>query len=328
MVKANKKNRRASQRQGKKSANLRYGVPSKAIKGGIYPNGGNKGFEQVCALTNPFCPAARGAKIPDDDSAPSIPATFVSTFEVMSNGAGDAGFEIDPSMSEVFRTASTISGTDISAWNSFAAIKDYTAAAASFDQVRIVSMGVRIYSVAKPTEQQGYIRVVTLPERPGTALNVDGGLWDAVETYPISELDCHVVMKPQGNEWKTYHPVSSQNLDYNKVIAIAKAIQPSTLAFIVEITMNCECVTQYGSITGGLATGAATSNPHALSAASATHSRHKGIHNGSTTSVMSKLGGFAKSALLDVAASAIPFIGNSVANMFRPKQSRYPMIVD
>lgn len=313
---------------GKKSANLKYSVPTKNTKGGIYPNGalGNdRLMERVCALTNPFCPEARGSKIPDDDSAYSIPCTMTSTFEVTTDANGDAAFSMQPALASVFKT-SPVTGTTATAWTGAAAMKDYTALLASADQYRIVSMGVRVYSVLAPTNQSGYCRIMTAPEAFADGVDLDGGLWEAVETYPVSELDCHVVLKPQGNEWKQYIDTPTA-ANYNYVAAIVKGAAASSTAFIVEITIHIEFLVNIGNITASIATPGAPSSPQALAAASRVHASHKGIHNTSTPTLGSKLLGFAKNALLDVAATAIPFIGNSVANLFRPKRS-YPMIVD
>jgi hypothetical protein len=251
---------------------------------------------------------------------------MTSTFEIVTDAQGDAAFTVQPSLNSVFASATTVTGTTVTTWSGTSNMKDFTAFNASADQYRIVSMGVRIYSVLAPTDQSGYCRVMTAPESFPNGTNLDGGLWDAVETYPVSELDCHVVMKPQGNEWKQYVGATAP-ASYNYLAAIVKGAAASKTAFIVEIVIHTEFLVNIGNITASIATPGAPSNPQALAAASRVHASHKGIHNTSTPSLGSTLLGFTKNALLDVAASAIPFIGNSVANLFRPKQ-RYPMIVD
>lgn len=317
MTKNNKKS-------GKKSANLRYSVPTKHTRGGL--TAGKKivahQSEKVCALTNPFCPAARGTKIPDDDSAPSIPASFYSTFEVVTDANGDAAFSVGPSLNNHFRVASSVTGTTPT-WGAYSQIKDWGSVVNAFDQVRIVSMGVRVYSVAAPTSQSGYCRIITTPESLSSGVNLDGGLWDSVETYPVSELDAHVILKPQGVEWKVYAPLAN-DLNYNYVNGIIKGGPASATAFIVETVMHLECLVNVGSVVGSLSTPGRDSDTHLLAAASRVHGSHKGTHNGSTESVGAKIMSFAKNALLDVAASAIPFIGNSVAGLFRPRQRMLP----
>jgi hypothetical protein len=206
-------------------------------------------------------------------------------------------------------------------------MKDYTPITGSFDNYRIVSMGVRVYSSLAPTDQSGYCRIVTAPGELADGVNIDGSLWEAVQTYPVSELDAHVVCKPIGNDWKRYISIGGDQY-YNQVAGIIKGAKPSTgAAFIVEIIMHCEMLVEVGSITGSLATPGLPGDTHVLSAASRVHAKHKGIHNGPTKSVMATLGNFAKDALLDVAASAIPFVGNSLAGLFRSR-SPYPMIAD
>lgn len=188
-------------------------------------------------------------------------------------------------------------------------------------------MGVRVYTTLAPTDQSGYCRIVTAPTEFPNNVNIDGSLWEAVQTYPVSELDAHVVMKPQGTQWKQYVSIGADQ-NYNQVAGIIKGSKANALgSFIVEIVMHCELLVEIGSVTGSLATPAANHDTHALTAAGATHARHKGIHNGPTRSVMATLGNFAKDALLDVAGSAIPFVGNALAGLFRPRAS-HAMIVD
>lgn len=277
-------------------------------------------------MSNPFCASARGSKIPDDDSAPSFPCTITNTFEVVTNASGDAAFSVIPQVSGAFKLATAISGTNITTWGTASAMKDFAAFNGATDQFRVVSFGVRVYSVLAPTEQSGYCRLVTAPETFPNGINIDGGLWQAVETYPMSELDAHVVMKPQGSEWKQYR-VPTDVFSYDFLAGIVKGAAPSKTALIVEIVMNVECTTNLGNITASLATPGAPSNPHAMAAASRVHASHKGIHNGSTPSVGSKLMGFAKNALLDVAASAIPFVGNSIKGLLTGRPA-YPTIMD
>jgi hypothetical protein len=250
---------------------------------------------------------------------------LTSTFEVDTNANGDAAFIVAPNIQNLFYLGTAIAGTNVTTWGAAASAKDWTAFSPMADQARIVSMGVRVYSTLSPTEQSGYCRIVTSPELPSPGVNIDGGLWEAVQTYPMSELDAHVVLRPQGVEWKVYHPITS-NLDYNCVAAIVKGSAASKTALIVEITINLECLVNIGQLAGGLATPGKPSDPHALSAASRVHARHKGIHNGSTQSVGTKLLGFVKDAALDVAATAIPYFGNSIAKMFRGP--RYPTIME
>lgn len=312
--------------KGKKSANLRYSVPTRTPKGGIYPHSGSKNYEAVCALSNPFCAAARGSRIPDDDSSPSIPATMTNTFEVVTDSAGDAAFSISPALFSIFKTASVVTGTTATTWNSAQAIKDYTALSTAAHEIRVVSFGVRVYSVLAPTEQSGYCRLMTAPEVFVNGINLDGGLWEAVETYPMSELDAHVILKPQGNEWKSYKPMTDF-FNYNYLAGIVKGAAPSKTALIVELVVNVEFTVNLSNITASVALPGEPSNPHVLAAASRVHAKHKGIHNGTTQTVGSKLLGFAKTALLDVAASAIPYFGGAVKSLFTGG-NRYPTIME
>jgi hypothetical protein len=328
MAKSNPTRRRTRKGKGKKSANLRYSVPTKDLNGGIFPYSGNMGkhMESVCAMTNPFCPAARGSKIPDDDSSPSIACTMVSTFEVATDASGNAAFSVQPNLASVFKKGTAITGTTVTTWGTSYQTANHAEYAATFNEFRVVSFGVRVYSVLAPTEQSGYVRLVTSPENIPNGTNIDGGLWQAVETYSMSDLDAHVVLRPRGIEWKEYVPVGT-DFSYNTVTGIVQGSVASKTALIVEVIINTEGTVNLGSISGSIATPGAPSNPHALQAASRVHAKHNGIHNAPTQSVGSKLWGFAKNALLDVAASAIPYVGGAVKSLFT-SQNSYPRIMN
>lgn len=324
---------------GKKSANYTYGTPSGNARSSVGNYSSVQRSESIgrvhrtlVGITNPFSDASRGSRIPDDDAAPSIPITMKAavSFNPTQGPNGDQiAVLVQPGLDLTYRQSATFNAlkdTEVATWDVWQALGDAPAVIANAKQWRLVSMGVRFYSSAPPTAQGGVVRVVTSPMNPGSNVDIAGGFWQSVDNFAISQSDVHVVLKPQGTTWKEYNE-TNVIADYDKVIFLVQGAS-SVHKVHVEITMNMEILPLIGSITGSLAKPGEPSNPHVLQAASRVHSGHDGIHK-SAPSMFSKLGSLAKNALIDVASSAIPFVGNALGNYFkRPSASSYPMIVD
>jgi hypothetical protein len=229
---------------------------------------------------------------------------------------------IQPGLDKTWRQSSAINATTdtiVDSWDPFQALGDSATVIANVKQWRLVSMGVRFYSSAPPTDQGGVVRVVTTPMNAGAPVDLAGGMWQSVDNFAISQSDVHVVLRPQGSTWKEY--VETTDLaDYDKVMFLVQGASSGHKVH-VEITMNLEVLPLIGSITGSLAQPAEPHHPQVLQAASRVHSGHDGIHK-SSPSLFSTLGNLAKNALIDVASSAIPFVGNTIGNYFRPRRNQ------
>lgn len=322
-----KNGKRNNQRRGKKSANLRYSVPSRNVRSSV---GGidKRDHEAVCSLSNPFCAAARGARIPDDDSTPSIPVTIKDTWHLDSDAGGKLAFQIMPRLNDMRKKALTFTGASVATWDSWLDIQDYTVLETNFSQYRIVSFGVRVYSSLAPTNQSGVVRMVTVNEPlPGSA-SFDGGLWQEITTAPVSECDQYWISKPKGVDWKKYRDISSTDNDYTSLGAYVFGLPASTSnAITVELTINLEFAVKLDTIGSTIAKPGAPSKPHVLAAASSVHAKHNGHHE-NKPSFWQRMGNFAKNAILETAANAIPFVGQSVARLIGGKSGRMPAIMD
>lgn len=288
---------------------------------------------KLVGLTNPFSDASRGSRIPDDDSAPSIPVTMKEAIS-FNPTAGPSGNQIAiaviGSVTEAWQSCTTFttggSDTICTTWNPRQPLKDLSILNGQAQQWRLVSMGVRFYSSAPPTAQGGVVRVITSPSIPPDGIDLAGGMFQSVDNFPISQSDVHVVLRPQGTTWKEYRPIN-EFADYDKVYFLVQGADPLYKVH-VEITMNLEILPLVNSLTGAIAKPGEDSHPAVLQAASRVHARHNGIHS-SRPSVFATLGNLAKNALADVASSAIPFIGNAVGNLLRGnRQQPLPRIMN
>jgi len=140
----------------KKRATPRPPAPTRvSIPRQIVPSVPKQMVHDVCAISNPFCEAARTAKIPDGNFQPTFAygTRFMKT--LTTNGSGDAAFFILPQMLYVYFVASmagpiaTFSG----------ASGDSTGIAFNEQGYRITSFGVKVTPRCAPLNASGMIRV-------------------------------------------------------------------------------------------------------------------------------------------------------------------------
>jgi hypothetical protein len=277
---------------------------------------------QTVALANPFSDAAIGQKIPDSDSSKSVVLNYKYQAELTSNVSGELAVFIRPGFVSTVRTGATFGASNIATWNGYTSPPDSSAIQAAFDKYRVVSFGVRLYAVNAPTTQSGWVRCITLASDPtGGSFSYAGGFHEAVEVHSAHDCDIHWISKPIGNQYLDYEDMNTQAL-WDGVLFKGSGLAASTTCFAYEIYLNVECQVNIGSVTNALATPAADHKPHVLSAAGQVHKTRQNFHNGSTSSLSSKLWGMAKTALVDIASSAIPYFGGTVKSLFGPQQRR------
>lgn len=316
-------------RSGKKPANYKFNRPSRNPRSSIASQSLTKGVHKVCGLSDPFCEASRGSRIPDDDSSPSVPITIKSTYYAGTGGSGSAAIRVRANPSACFSLATAISGTNVTTWGGHTAMIDYAAVATSFSKYRMVSFGVRIYPVVAPTAQSGSLRVITSPELTPTPIDLGGGLWEAIDTVAFSEADVYWVGKPSGTTWKEYVDIAGE-APYTHCNAVLYGGPASTaIVYAIEVVMNMECLVEVGAVVSGLAKPGEPSNPQIMQAASRVHASHNGHHTQGRPTMVQRMFGFAKNALLDVAASALPYVGGAVQRFLGGgRRTSYPMIRD
>lgn len=285
-------------------------------------------LQQVTAMANPFSAAARGSKVPDSDSSRSIAVTVRDRFTLTSDAGGHVGCEVRPTITNMFRLSATAASTEITTWGSLVSAVDKAAIDGSFSQYRIVSWGIRVIPVNAVMEQKGSMRVITSPAAAAPAPFVtSGGLHEDIQTFPNYGSDVHWISKPKGNAHLDYVDITA-TCSWDRVIVHIVNQEPSKAVAEVEVIMNIECQVDLNSIVASAATPAADHKPHVLTAANKVHTRRPTVHNGSTQSLGSKLWGFAKNALVDVASSAIPYVGGAVRRLLTSATPRTPALMD
>lgn len=281
-------------------------------------------------MVNPFSDQAKGARIPDDDSAFSTSFQLRTTVHLTTLTGNTAAITIQANPSALYRQVATFTGTVINTWGALAPATDYTAFTTQFSKYRVVSMGARFYSTAAPLNQSGQYRAVVTGALTGNGVDINGGLWSAVANDAVNGLDLHWVSKPSGVDWKQYK-LNNATHDYDSLTVLFTGLPDAATvpqAIACEIIMNVEVITENNSVVSAMTKPGAKPDRMALDAAAHVHSRHKGVH-ASKPSMFSQLANMAKGALLDVASSAMPVAGNALKRMLGVSSyPQYPMIVD
>jgi hypothetical protein len=110
--------------------------------------------EMVCAVTDPFCPAALGSKWPDGNNnrTLSVPAHGRAVLSCDVNG--NACILILPGYTYQYATATVAGSTP-----TYAVLGSFAAVVTGAQQYRIVSWGVRMRSLATPMTASGMVRI-------------------------------------------------------------------------------------------------------------------------------------------------------------------------
>lgn len=234
----------------------------------------------VCALTDPFCAHAEGARIPDENSAHSVAHTLRAVHMVSTDANGSAAFSVNPNVTFGFDLATTIVGTTVTVWGGPSAWNGTSLFANNFEKMRIVSWGVKMIPVMAPANQSGFCYVNTLAHAVTSGIDLAAGIAMEKEVFPIHGGGFAWVSRPMGHEWKEYRDVvMGSDHSYTKLACLVVGAPASTTnAFAVEITVNLEAIPVYSAIAAGLATPGVPHRPHVLQTASHVQTKTKAAY--------------------------------------------------
>jgi len=323
--------RKQQQTRGRQPAKYTFSEPTRNMRAstGDGIKRAKKAVDTVHGLANPFSDSARGSKLPDADSSRSVAVTIRDSFNFSNITAANSTTNaicLNPSLAEAWNSPTAIGGTNIT-FGTMQPINDYTAVAAAFGKYRIVSWGVRIYSIQAPTEQSGNMKFMTLPFAIEAGTFAYGGsFFEEVNFTGVANGDVHWISKPIGNQYLDYVDIDSTHSWNSLVVYIDGCPEDTVNVFRAEVFYNLECQVKLSSVSASLATKADDHNPTLLAAASNVHNRRDHIHKGSTSSLGTKLWGLAKNCLADLASSAVPYVGGAIGNILRGPRRGYPRL--
>jgi hypothetical protein len=162
--------------------------------------------ESICAITDPFCQAAKGTKWPDGLGEATLPAQIRGhfTYAVATNG-GCLAF-ISPILSYGVLN-STWGGTSYSLNATYATTPGYQAISSYAGQYRVVTAGIIIRNVCAALTTSGYLIVTRLAQMPPISSSINAGNVYGVEcsTHPIcAGMEVPVTFRPLGSAARAF----------------------------------------------------------------------------------------------------------------------------
>lgn len=207
-------------------------------------------MEKICAISDPFCVAARGAKWPDAQSTRSVCIPVRGSFSVGTDANGNAARLMVPRWSTGVAAFSSITGT-VATWSAMSAWVG--TAAFSPQSVRLVSGGIKITNISPRLSAAGTLYLSSIPG--GNSLNIttmdfaDYGQ-EQMDTYTMSSLvdkSVFAFFKAGGNESRQFNPVIADTstavlntYDWCPIVIGVTGAQTNTTVLRVEYQLNFE----------------------------------------------------------------------------------------
>lgn len=223
----------------------------------------------VCGITDPFCAAAYGAKVPDGATTKSIAVTYETLHEVLTDASGAGALLLTPEFWTPGIAASAMAG-DVATFPLNACLpSDYD------DDVgrwRMVSFGVEVQSVTSQMTSQGSVHLRTFsPDKYDSLSVVPTRTYYADSHKDVPVRDCRekVISKRLGTEalvFKGPAGISTQNLlgidvpGYQAITVAVFGAQAETVVLLVRVVRHLEYVPIDGTITYQFATKAPKPN--------------------------------------------------------------------
>lgn len=205
----------------------------------------------ICSNINPFCPEAQGAKLYDDNSAPSAVFQCRQLFNVTTDANGIAAIYLTANPSAALYqgtvVASAVTGWGVATTNNF-----YTSYAGNCDTYRVVSWGFRYRTTLPWTTATGNLIVVQDSERNMSSFtgqsiqSVSQGL--AADYTPLRDASIECVGKPAGMSSLAYINIGATMPGYSTFNLYISGAPASSVVGTIEVVVNYE----WQAIPGGL----------------------------------------------------------------------------
>lgn len=275
--------------------------------------------ERVCAVYDAFCPAAKGAKIPDQNSASSFPYQTKAIYNVGVDAAGTAMVWVnwDP---RDFVNVGTIAAGLVTAWTTGDSGPFYTQIqVANISQWRVVSAGLKFKTTQAWSVATGSFIVtdVGAPFVSGiVGQSVTSMTMGRSEFFPIRDADITFLGGVRGTENTEYKNAYGGDTAINGcILSFSGAVASATIGSI-EVVVNWECIASTQSGFAAFASPAASHDPTVMDARARVPAATKTITGvGQTAHDMSETLKGAGAAVNEIAAlaSTVYKIANSPA---------------
>lgn len=205
----------------------------------------------ICSLADPFCPGARGSRWPDGNGSKTVAVTFEGLYPIRTDANGNAGVILSAATGvQIALLASIDNSTGVpgsATYSNWEGYQDWNGQAAEY---RIVSAGVRMYSVASMMNSQGIMRCIEVPSESGNFSDVV--LNSSIYSYAYTELDEKPVKEsgilqgiitpggPPSREFSEYESDSENTRDWSNIMCVVTGAQASSTVAQMHYIVNVE----------------------------------------------------------------------------------------
>lgn len=219
--------------------------------------------EKVCSNYDPFCQAARGAKLFDENTAPSLTYSSRDVFPLTTNANGVALVWFNGSPSNTWATATVVAGA-VTAWTAAQSTFYNNVTLAGLARWRTVSGGIRYMTTQAWSTATGHMIVTETTESLDVAVvgQVAGSLTlgPLAHTIPLRDAQFTCVQRQLGMNAKTYKEATSHNPYYTGFTVYANGTPSTTIGYI-EVVVNYEWIPDASTVYQAFSTPAAPNIP-------------------------------------------------------------------
>lgn len=260
MTKSKKKAQKPKQQPKKQKSNARRMVSGSGMSSNL--------SKVVCSISNPFCPEANGAKLPDPNTTRSLTYQNRQVIPIATEIDGEFGYFFNPNAFSTYTPAVLAGSTGtISAWGSGSSSTFWSTIGTSIGSYRVVSWGLKYKTSQAWTSATGLMIVSEINGDPrlttGQSIN-SLQLGTVGEYYPIRDADLYFIGRPTGMASQEYVAGSTSNVLPWTGCMITGTGTASTTVGYVELVINYEWlpINNTGYVTAS--TAAASNNSVAM----------------------------------------------------------------
>lgn len=229
----------------------------------------------VCAITDPFCPAAEGSKYYDDSSAKTLSYTFRGRTGLSSDSIGTLRYLFYPQYGfNPVTDSATNTGSIATSWNNFSADSSID----GVESFRIVSCGFRLRSIIAPLNASGELNVRSWSNYPAALGTVSLLSYNATDRFDRATRlvdDVCTVLSHTNAPPQLFYPTgdstsavtSTTSNGFNPVTIYSSSLPASTGCYILEWVVHYELKFLDNSSMNLLATPAKPMNTQVVDAA-------------------------------------------------------------
>jgi hypothetical protein len=298
-----------------RSAKLNYGQPTFQSADHAVGFGAEAKAQHLHGGTNPFSIEADGSKIPDSNTSKTQGIQLKQSYPMTSLASGELYHQFSANLMDMHQYATAFTGNAVSAWSA-AQDSDYvTSLNAQYSRYRVVSWGIRIFTVLAPTEQSGSLIFQTADEIIA-APDHGSYLFEEAKSFAVDDLEVVFIGSETDEVRRNYRLIDAagtgagaRDIGMNFLYVGGTGLPASKQCFTAEVVMNIE-LQPLALTTGSLmASPAAHHDPIGMAAIANTHVSLPSFHTGGLKAIGARIAKTLGSRLMDLVETRIPGVG-------------------